>query len=69
MDKKKPETAPQMLEALNEFLLGLEPDFKTMSTEKLAAYLKKNKLAADQVFATTTAMLKEARGQIEPELK
>lgn len=65
MGKKKPETASQMLESLNEFLLGPEPDFKTMSPEKVATHLKKNKLDANQVFATTRASLKEARGQIE----
>jgi hypothetical protein len=65
MGKKKPETASQMLETLNEFMLGPEPDFKTMTTEQVAEYLKKNKLDANQVFAATRALLKETRGQME----
>lgn len=60
---KKPETSSQMLESLNEFLLGTESDFKTMPTEKVAAYLKKNKLDSESVYRATKEMFKEARGQ------
>lgn len=65
MDKKKPETASQMLESLNEFLIGPEPDFKTMPADKVAAYLEKNRIDANSLAKTTRSMLSEARGQIK----
>lgn len=64
-EKKKPETASQMLESLNEFLLGEEPDFKSMPADEVAAYLQKEKLDAGRVFKTARSALASAQGQIE----
>lgn len=65
MGEKKPETASQMLESLNEFLLGEEPDFKDMSTGEIAAYLKKNKLDSGRVFKAARSALNEAQGEVK----
>lgn len=60
---KKPKTASQILESLNEFLLGPEPDFKTMPPAEVTAYLKKNKLDPEKVYTAAKAMLKEAKAR------
>ena len=64
MGKKKPETASRMLESLNDFLLGPMPNFSTMPSEEVAAYLKKNKRDAARVTRSTRTMLDEMRGQV-----
>lgn len=65
MGKKKPETASEMLESLNDFLLGDEPDFKGMPEEEVAAYLEKSNLDSEQVFKAVHRALAKARGQQE----
>jgi hypothetical protein len=65
MGKRKPETASQMLEALNDFFLGPEPDLKTMSPDELATFVSENRLDADTVFKAVTSALEAARGQVD----
>ncbi len=64
MGKKNPETASQMLESLNDFLLEPESDFRPMPSEKVTAYLKKNKLDAARVTSAVQAKLDELCGQM-----
>ena len=68
MGKRKPETASQTLEALNDFLLGPEPDLKAMSSQEVATFLSENRLDADAVFKAVTSALEASRGQLDLEL-
>jgi len=63
MGKKKPETASQMLESLNEFLLGEEPDFKSLEADKVAEYLEKRSLNSARVFKEVHRTIATAQGQ------
>ena len=60
MFKKKSEKPSRVLELLDEFFLGTDPDFKTMPLEEVTAYLEKNKLDSESVYRATRATL-EAR--------
>ena len=68
MGKRKPETASQMAGALNDFLLGPEPDFKTMSSKELAAFVSKNRLNVEPVLKTVRSALAASRGQMDLEI-
>lgn len=62
---KKPDTAAEMVEALNEFLLDPAPDFREMPADRVAAYLKKNRLDSAGVFKVARTAVAEARAQLE----
>ena len=68
MGERKPETASQMMEALNDFLLGPEPDFKTMPSEELAAFVSKHGLDVDPVWKSVRSALAASRGQLDLEI-
>ena len=65
MGEKKPETASEVLRSINEFLLGPEPDFESMSEEEVKAFLRKNQVDSTSVFRAARNSLEEAQGQLE----
>lgn len=68
MGERKPETAAQTMEALNDFLLGPEPDFRTMPREELAAFVSKYGLDVGPLLKSVRSALAESRGKLDLEV-
>ena len=68
MGDGKPETACQMMEALGDFVFGEEPDFRTMPSKEVSAFLSEHGLDVEPVSKAVASALAASRDRLDLEI-